>query len=108
MTVTPELIAAFADGEACLIGHEGFAAAPGGADFVDEQVAHDLVYPAVEARSRLPLVATRQRPFDRHLAQIVGIRRCPGQAIGEPPHSRQQVDEQGLERLCQGPGLSDG
>ena len=36
-----------------------------------------------------------QRPFDRHLNQVVGIGRMPGQGAGEPPQARQQGDDAG-------------
>lgn len=50
----------------------------------------DAKQPVLQRRFRPPLRAMTQRPFDRHLQQIVGIGRMAGNRACEAPKSREQ------------------
>src|SRR3546814_12740265 len=66
-------VAGMADMLARLLRCEGAGGALPGAALVDPQIAHDPIHPAIQSRSRLPLIACPERLFPRRLAENVSI-----------------------------------
>src|SRR3546814_1111691 len=60
-------VAGMADMLARLLRCEGAGGALPGAALVDPQIAHDPIHPAIQSRSRLPLIACLERLFQRRL-----------------------------------------
>src|SRR5690606_39598697 len=59
----------------------------------DPDVAHDPVHPTVEPRTFLPPGPVGERAFERHLAEIVAVRRIARQPGGETAQPGQQVQQ---------------
>ncbi len=91
-------VACMADMLARFCRGKGFGGPLTRAGFVDPQVAHDPIYPAVEAGAGLPLVARLERPLQRGLAQIVAIGTIARQAGGKAPQPGQDRQQIMLER----------
>src|SRR3546814_12452191 len=83
-------VAGMADMLARLLRCEGAGGALPGAALVDPQIAHDPIHPAIQSRSRLPLIACPERLFQRRLAEIVRIGTVPRQAGGKAPQRSEE------------------
>src|SRR5690606_35678938 len=88
------------------VGYEGLPAPLPGARFVDPDIAHHRVHPAIQPRAFLPLAAIDQRPLDRRLAQVVAVGGAARQADGEAPQPRHQCEHAIFETFCQFCSLS--
>ncbi|AJQ86978.1 hypothetical protein BE73_07615 [Xanthomonas oryzae pv. oryzicola] len=64
---------------------EQLPSAPLRTHFIEPCMTDDAKQPVLQRRFRPPLRAMTQRPFDRHLRQIVGIGRVAGNGACEAP-----------------------